>query len=87
MKHNFPPQQTEAILNAVSEFVDYEGGLFNLAQFVNDLSRMAISGKIEENQAGNLELSMNAGYLSEILINTTRISDFFQKLESTTKLM
>jgi hypothetical protein len=85
MKHTFTPEQSEAILNAVSELVEYDGGLFNLSQFVNDISRTAIMDRIEDDTKGNPELVMTANYLSEVLTNTSRIAGFFSKVESCVK--
>ena len=79
---DFTPEQTELILKAVSNLVDCNGNTYSIAQKLNDVTNSYIQPNISKEVEGNgFSLALTPEWLSDVLSNTTIITDLLFSIE------
>ena len=79
-KHDFTPQQGEAILNAFNVLVGVNFNAYSFARFVNDLCSDLLLHSIEIDE-GQREIALDPYYFERIVLCTHQLSDFLFEAE------
>ena len=82
-EHNFTPEQSEQILNAVHELQSWDGNFVCYMKYLNDLFTNRIDDSIIEDE-GKKEINITPNYLAEISFKHRQLSDFFFDVEGVT---
>jgi len=80
-EHNFTPEQSEQILNAVHLAVSCKLNAYCFARFVNETTIDKIQASMErEGNDTPTDINITPDHLDEVLFNTRLVSDLFFKI-------
>ena len=82
-KHNFTPEQSEAILNAVYSLKGNYANTYSYTQVINYLCESYIQNSFDE---VNGEFLLKKEYFSKLMYDTNSLCDFFCNIEDALRL-